>query len=565
MVVVGSGYGGSVAASRLSRAGRRVCVLELGKETVPGEYAKNVQEVLPELKLTLPDGSVWPQDNQSGFFDFMLFKNVIVWKGCGLGGGSLVNSSISIKPDPRVFDMFPAAIRDDPSSMEDGYARASAMLCPTVYPDMDTKPLQQAEVLKAASGGQGFTMLQTNTTFRERVNAQGITQPACTLCGDCNTGCNYGAKNTLLMNYLPDAYQHGAELFVTVAVKWVEPAAGGGWTVHAVYFGDGEARDLSVHADVVVLGAGCVGSTEIMLRSKAKGLAVSSLAGQRFGGDGDFFGIAYNGDKPAHGIGCGERPLVDMKGKEVGPCISCAWDLRDPAQPLDKGLVIENISVPGPFGHLLSDVFPAASLLFGRDHQQAAPQLARIAESVVGGPYVGATDHTVIFGGMAAFPPDDQSGYMQLTDDRVQICWPDPVNKPHNDYIISVMEQGAKRVGATLVVDPFSNPLKVEGPDARKMAVVVHPFGGCVTGDSAQTGVVNHKGQVFRTDGSSDTDVFEGLYVLDSSAMPSSIGVNPLWTISAFAERACTLMAADYGWHIDYKSRGRRTMSQWHW
>lgn len=183
---------------------------------------------------------------------------------------------------------------------------------------------------------------------------------------------------------------------------------------------------------------------------------------------------------------------------------------------------------------------------------------------MVGGPYVGATDHSMIFGGMATFPPADQGGYMQLAADRLQVCWPDPIDKPHNEAVIAAMEAGAKRLGATLIVDPFANPLKIEGKD-RATAITVHPLGGCVMADDGATGVVNHKGQVFRTDGSAATDVYDGLYVIDGAAIPASVGVNPLFTITAFAERACALMAADKGWAINYESKGARRLPDATW
>src|SRR5207247_7392392 len=131
------------------------------------------------------------------------------------------------------------------------------------------------------------------------------------LCGDCVTGRNHGAKNTTIMNYLPDADHHGAEIFTCVAVSRLERATPGGWVVHFEPLQVGRelfhAPAMFVAADVVVLGAGALGTTEILLRSRAAGLAMSKAVGTRFSGNGDVIGFAYNADQLIHGVGLGAR------------------------------------------------------------------------------------------------------------------------------------------------------------------------------------------------------------------------------------------------------------------
>ena len=124
---------------------------------------------------------------------------------------------------------------------------------------------------------QPFRRVPINVTFEEGTNHVGVEQRPCTLCGDCVTGCNEWAKNTTLMNYLPDAWNHGAQIFVGARVRYV---ARRGERVGRAFQHDGRRpRDefnetmLSVSADVVVLAAGTLGSTEILLRSRARGLA----------------------------------------------------------------------------------------------------------------------------------------------------------------------------------------------------------------------------------------------------------------------------------------------------
>ena len=112
-------------------------------------------------------------------------------------------------------------------------------------------------------------------------------QRSCVGCGDCVTGCNYGAKNTVLMNYLPDGRNHGAEIFTEVEARHLE-RDGVAWRVVCETTGvDTEKREIAVTAGIVVLAAGALGSTEILLRSQERGLRISDALGTRFSGNGD--------------------------------------------------------------------------------------------------------------------------------------------------------------------------------------------------------------------------------------------------------------------------------------
>src|SRR6185436_8418720 len=145
----------------------------------------------------------------------------------------------------------------------------------------------------------------------------------------CVTGCNHGAKNTLIMNYLPDAKNHGAEIFTEMDVRYLE-RDGDRWVVHVQALDAGrekfDAPTMFVRADVVVVGGGSLGSTEILLRSKARGLPTSDRLGQGFTGNGDVLGFAFNTKQPINAIGFGHH---DPEGRApVGPCITSVIDIR---------------------------------------------------------------------------------------------------------------------------------------------------------------------------------------------------------------------------------------------
>ncbi|MGH3773384.1 MAG: alpha/beta fold hydrolase [Pseudonocardiaceae bacterium] len=543
VVVVGSGYGGAITASRLARAGRRVCLLERGKELQPGEYPDTAPEALKEMQIDSPEGHI---GSRTGLYDFRVNEELSVFMGCGLGGTSLVNANVSLRADRRVFDdpRWPEALRADLGTlMADGYRRAKEMLKPEPLPDRvaGLKKLQALADSSKVLPGQ-FYRPPINVTFADRVNHVGVEQKACTLCGNCVSGCNDAAKNTVLMNYLPDARNHGAEIFTQIAVRFVE-RKNDRWLVHYQVLGTGRERFdaplLFVSADVVVLAAGTLGSTEILLRSAEHGLPLSEQVGTRLTGNGDVVAWSYNSDQEVNGVGWGRRA-----GGEVGPCITGIIDDRD--QPdLEQGMVIEEGSIPGALANLLPLAFDAAARVSGVDTdsrlQDRIQELAREAESLVYGPYRGAVRNTQTY---LVMSHDDGNGHAVLEQDRLRIRWPHVGDQPVFERISEALHRATEPLGGTYLTSPIWTKL------LRNELITVHPLGGCVMAEDAEHGVVNHQGQVFT--GTAGKGVHEGLYVSDGSVIPRSLGVNPLLTISALAERCCARLAQDRGWTIDY-------------
>ncbi|MGH2652446.1 MAG: GMC oxidoreductase, partial [Actinomycetota bacterium] len=163
-------------------------------------------------------------------------------------------------------------------------------------------------------------------------------------------------------------------------------------------------------------------------------------------------------------------------------------------------------------------------------------------ESLLRGPYCGAVRNTQVYLVMAH---DDAGGRMTLENDRLRIRWQRVGDQPIFKAIEKNLIAATKSLGGTYVKSPLWT--KLFGNDL----ITVHPLGGCVMAEDASTGVVNHKGQVFS--GITGSAVYDDLYVSDGSVIPRPLGVNPLLTISAMAERCCVLMARDRGWTIGYK------------
>jgi cholesterol oxidase len=556
VIVVGSGYGGAIAACRLSRAGFKVALLERGierqpgdypaslEENQPGEYPVSLEEMYKSMQTDLPG---WPKRPATGLYDCRLTGDIDVVVGCGLGGTSLINANVSLKPDARVFDdqAWPRELRND---VRGGLARGYKLAREMLEPKPCRKDLAKLAALResAHATGQGahFKRPSINVTVKKgHVNSAGVHQHACVLCGNCVSGCNYGAKNTVLMNYLPDACNHKARLFTRAAVRSVQ-RNGHRWTVHYEALesrGPSGQRTRSVSADKVVLAAGTLGSTEILLRSREKhGLALSSVLGTRFTGNGDLLGFAYKAHKTINGLGVANRnpqPPVN-----VGPCITGMIDLRDPHEVLEDGLVIEEGALPGGMGGLVQ------VMLFGQAAlrlQASLPpikmlrdQVERVCKGRLGEAFLEArvadTRNSLIW---LVMGHDDGNGTLRLKRDRVHIDWP----KHKEQEVFRRAEACIKKLTRPLGARFIPNPTGA----IRGHGITVHPLGGCPMGDDAASGVVDHLGRVYA--GDSGTATHPGLYVLDGSVIPRPLGVNPLLTICAVVERSCEALVKESG------------------
>lgn len=548
VVVIGSGYGGGITASRLARAGQLVCLLERGKEFQPGEYPNATGTAVPEMQGDFPEGHL---GSRTGLYDFHVNEDINVFKGCGLGGTSLVNANVSLHPEPRVFEdpRWPAALRADVETrLEAGFARAQEMLKPKPYPE-NAPPLRKLQMLEQSAQhlNAKFYAPPINVNFDvDGPNHVGVKQKPCNGCGDCVSGCNYHAKNTVLMNYLPDANNHGVEIYTQVDVRFLE-RKDGQWLVHYHILETGQeafdAPTMFVTADIVVLAGGTLGSTEILLRSRQNGLALSDQIGQGFSGNGDVLAFAYNTENPVDGIGWGTHKPGDLP--IVGPCITGIIDQRDPDQPLNQNMVIEDGSICGALTFGLSEAFAAAAEAVGNNLESGlvatSREYLRKMESLIRGPYHGATQHTQTY---LVMSHDDDEGRMVLENDRLRVLWPRAGSQPIYQTVNERLTEATRPLGGYFVKNPIWSKM------LRKELITVHPLGGCRLAESAESGVVNHKGQVFS--GTAGDAVYDSLYVADGSIVPRSLGVNPLLTISALAERCVALLAEDRGWTIDY-------------
>lgn len=524
VVVVGSGYGGGISASRLSRAGKRVAVLERGREVMPGDFAARFPDLKNEF---LVRGKKYSAGSPTALYDVRLGEDMHVVVANGLGGGSLVNGGVALRPNSRVFSdsVWPGQLVQD-GLLDKGFARAEEWLRP--QSDPRAHEMTKFKKLDAASSAVGPRPVAPRITvsFSENVNAAGVLQPACTRCGDCCGGCNVGAKNTVAATYLPDAARNGAEIFAGVTVSHVEKKPDGTWRVIVTPTLGGSAR--TIEAPVVILSAGTLGSTEILLRSRAKGLAVSDRIGHRFSANGDIIAFGYGAKTTINAVGVGHPSKVpDL---EIGASVSGQIEIDDPDNLANELRIQE--------GALPSSLAPALPVMFLPNGR-----LLGALQSLVNGVYKGPFSSLQTF---FAVSHDSASGRFSLDDDRLVLAWPGAKDEPVYARLDAAIGAIVRASGGDYVRNPLAGTVMGHQPGTA------HPLGGCGMGRDASDGVVSHKSEVFDTaPGRGASSVHKGLYVIDGAIIPRSLGVNPLLTISALSERAMMHFAADHGLHYD--------------
>ena len=536
VVVVGSGYGGSITAARLSNATLNpkptICLLERGQEWPLGQF--------PDSLASVAANSFNPVLNRLGLYEFDAFPDIVVIKGSGLGGTSLVNANVAIRPEPDIFATWPSGIRQasqigetKPGSLWNYYKRAEQTLDVSSHPTGSSLKKFQALKKRASQLGQLVETLPLAVNFQKegvpvyQANGKSIVKQKCIDCGDCVTGCNVGAKNTLYMNYLPLAKAGGTHIFTQAEVESIEPSPGGGWIVHVTHRDDPiSIEDVTITTKVVVLAAGSLGSPKILLRSRDLGFAMSTAVGTRFGGNGDFFALAYNSNQITDTVGWGNHKNDDPIAQVVraGPSIVGLVRYHEKAPPAQR-FVIEDLSFPRAYRDAAAAAFQALPGVPAGAQDPAQAQ-QRIDNDVFGASAKGALNSTMLYLCMAQ---DNSGGTMSLDGfGELQIQWPgagaEAIFKDINNECLA----HATALGSTFI----ENPLWKVSP--WKTLITAHPLGGCPVGEDGSDGAVDQFGRLFKAAG---PEVYPNLYVADGSILRTALGVNPFLTISALSER----------------------------
>ncbi|XP_041462772.1 uncharacterized protein LOC121413862 isoform X1 [Lytechinus variegatus] len=560
VIVIGSGYGGSIAASRCARAGKTVCVLERGKEWWPGDFPETLVEAAKNTQITQKDSGILETGKPTDLYDIIMGPEVTVVQGCGLGGTSLINANVGLDADPEVFEdkAWPQNLRDDVLNLN-GADRdhVVSMLRPMKYPDSHPSLPKEAAMKKIAEGlltdiedlatKEIYKKLPLYVNFKKtKKNHIGLPQPACVGCGNCCSGCNTGAKNTLNMNYLPDAKAHGAYMFTEVQVKSIRrDESSGRWLVYYVPLGqdDFNEEERTVSAETVILGAGSLGSTNILLQSAFYGLSLSPRLGEGFTTNGDALNFSYNGTDKIRPVGIALEDMAKKPKKGPGPCITGFLDMRRHlnGMPLEDGFVLED-GTPPSLLELPYKVLMKTSI--GEDMSPCENELTEFLHSITGT----AFKNTLAFLSMSH---DSSTGRMRHdpANGRVWIDFPNIGEERNFQKIYDAARSATKVLKGEVIANPTWGGVipKLKG---TRGVVTVHPLGGCCMAESGKQGVVDHSGHVFKGD---SAETYPGLLVVDGAVMPRSLGVNPTLTISMVAERCMRLLAESNGWTINYE------------
>jgi cholesterol oxidase len=522
-------------------------MLERGKAYPPTSFPRSPNGVKHNF---------WdPSEGLHGMFDVWSFSGLDALCASGLGGGSLIYANVLLRKDEHWFvkeNLAEGGYENWPvtrAELDPHYDRVERRIGIQRLP-FDQEPYAGTPKViafreAAERLGLDWTLVPLAVTFANdgspAVPGQPISEPApnlhgrtrqtCRLCGECDVGCNYGAKNTLDYTYLTDAWRAGADLRTRCEVRAFEPIEHGGYAVHYVRHdprSEGSPTNTSaltretLTCGRLILSAGTLGTTWLMLRNRSALPGLSSQLGHGFSGNGDLLTFALRSSEKGPD---GKRRARAIE-PACGPVITSAIRIPDALDGAEgRGFYLEDAGYPEFASWMLqlldapdatAEAMPHLvhylwSLLRGRRQSE----IGGLASSLLGNCDLSSGALPLL--GMGRDVPN---GRMTLAADLLEVDWSkDGASGPYFDHVREVSRNVAHQLGA----DFLDNPIWHEG-----RVITVHALGGCRMGSSQQEGVVDPYGRVFGC---------PGLHIADGSVMPGPVGANPSLTIAALADR----------------------------
>ncbi len=516
-VVVGSGFGGSVAALRLAEKGYRVAVLEQGQWIGPPE----IQAAGADLRRFL-----WaPEAGLGGFFYERIFRHIAVAGGVAVGGGSIVYAAVLLRPRDA-FYRHPAMTRlgvDWLRELAPHFATAEMMLgrCRNPLFHRQDRWLRQTAI--AMGVGQTFGPTYNGIFFGHPgvtvsdpfFGGRGPARQGCRLCGNCLGGCAHNAKNSLDKNYLWLAVQAGARILSGHKVTAIVPLEGGGYRVESEDPLRRGLRHPPVSARKVVLAGGVLGTLDLLFHCRDRIKTLPAIS--------DRLGRAVRTNSEAFAGILSDDPQADVTR---GPAISSDF-YPDGQTHITQNRFPDSFSLMKyQLGPMVDDPVPwrralkTLAVIISRPRQAGVSWTARNWRK----------RFTLL-------------SIMQHADNELTFTFRRHLLSPFRSALASAPAEGhpapayipvGNRAGRIFARISGGQPLNSLMESVGNLSATAHILGGCAMGRSAAEGVIDERHQVF---GHPD------LLVVDGSAVAANIGVNPSLTITAMAERAMTFVA----------------------
>jgi cholesterol oxidase len=520
VVVVGSGFGGSVSALRLAEKGYRVKVLERGPRWSASDFPKTNWNLRKSLWI--------PAAKCFGILRLSLFSDVFVLSGAGVGGGSLVYANTLYVP-PDDFFRSPAWVptRDWRAALLPHYRTAQFMLGVTQN-SFEGAP---DKVLASIARDRGVAHTYVTTPVAVYFGQPGQPAPdpyfggagpgrsGCTLCGGCMVGCRFGAKNTLDKNYLYFAEKLSAQVEPLRTVTDVREVPGGYEITHE-RSGAWFARDRQViRARKVVLAAGVLGTVKLLLECKARGSLprVSDRVGERVRTNSEAILSVTTSDASA--------------GYAKGVAITSSFH-PDPHTHIEVVRYNEGSDALQPLASLLTDGGPGAPRplkFLGNVARQPLKFLSTLW------PFGKARRGIFLL-------------VMQTLDNSITLTLRRKWTRLFARTLDTSLGQGTPSPAYIPLANEVARDFAARVPGGMAYSSIMevlldvpptaHILGGAVMGRSADDGVIDETNQVFG---------HPGLYVCDGSMVPANLGVNPSLTITAMAEHAMSQVPRNEG------------------
>jgi cholesterol oxidase len=515
VVVIGSGFGGSVTALRLTEKGYRVGVLEAGRRFADDEFAETSWDSRKY---------VWaPKLGCYGIQRMTLLKNTFVTSGAGVGGGSLTYANTLYEP-PEVFftDRQWAHITDWHAELAPYYNQAKRMLGVVTNPITTASDKVLRSVAEDMGLGHTYRRTPVGVYFGDNRTAPGQTvadpffggvgpdRTACVNCGSCLTGCRHGAKNTLVKNYLYLAEKAGAAVHPLTTVTTVRPLSSGGYAVDTVRTGRWFKKERQTFtADQVVFAAAALGTQQLLHRLRDRKVLpnISPRLGEL--------------------TRTNSEAIVAARSRRRDVDYSAGVAITSSIHP-DAVTHIETGRFGGRGSNFMYMMFTVLVdgkgrvprwLLGFREywrHRRALVRMhlpAHTSEQTVGLLVMQTLDNS-----LTSYTKRGLLGRRMTTKQGA--------GKPNPTWIPAANDV-ARRVAEKIDGVPQGSITELVNIPATG-----HYLGGCVIGDSPATGVVDAYHRLYG---------YEGLHVVDGSTISANLGVNPSLTITAQAERAMSM------------------------